>query len=186
MAMGRFGGCQVTAQTRWESPEDLGSLELAAEDRQAFTRELVIVARRWGMRMNERLQAESMSSPRWSALYWLSQAPNGLSQKDLAERVGVEPATLVRTIDGLEQQGLAVRRSCAHDRRVKYVHLTEKANPTVERIRAISDALREDLMDGLEADQIQASLGMLRRLRGNLDRAADGGPPKMRVPAIID
>jgi MarR family transcriptional regulator for hemolysin len=159
---------------------------LTASERREFTRELAIVARRWRTRMNERLRAESLSTPRWSVLYWLSQSPNGLSQTELADRAGVEPATLVRTIDGLEQQGLAERRPCAHDRRVKLVHLTDKANPMVERVVAVSDALREDFMVGLKAEEVQASLGMLRRLRGNLDGAADGPRRSQRVPDIIE
>ncbi len=66
----------------------------------------------------------NMSIARWSALYWLGQAGDGVSQAHLAELAGVEPPTLVRVIDQLEQQGLVERRASPSDRRVNMLYLT--------------------------------------------------------------
>ena len=162
--------------------------EVSARDRHEFASELVVVARRWRQRMDERFKSESISSPQLAALYWLSRSPNGISQTDLAERAGVEPATLVRTIDGLEQQSLAERRQCRHDRRVKLVHLTEAARPLLDRIAAIDDELRAELMAGAPLEEVKAALRLLHRLRGSLDSGAASGARasrKQRRPDFI-
>src|SRR5215470_2665639 len=51
-------------------------------------------------------------------------ANSGLSQADLAERLGIEPARLVRLLDGLERRGLIRRRASRCDRRSHALVLT--------------------------------------------------------------
>ncbi len=156
------------------------------QDRHEFARELIVVARRWRTRMNERLRSEDMSSPRWSALYWLSQSPNGISQTELADRAGVEPATLVRTLDGLEKQRLAERRPCRHDRRIKLVYLTDTARPLIDRMFEIGDEVRAELMADVPEDEFRAGMRLLRRLRGSLDGAPVAGSRGARKPSFPD
>lgn len=143
--------------------------KLTPHDRHEFARELVIVARRWRARLDDRLKVLGMSQARWSALYWLSQSPEGASQTALADRTGVEAATLVRVIDALEAQGLVERRSCPTDRRVKVVHLKEAARPLLAQIDALGEELRQEVMEDVTREEVEQALGLLRRIRARLD-----------------
>jgi len=155
--------------------------KLTPHDRHEFARELVIVARRWRARLDDRLKVLGMSQARWSALYWLSQSPEGASQTALADRTGVEAATLVRVIDALEAQGLVERRSCPTDRRVKVVHLKEAARPLLAQIDALGEELRQEVMEDVTREEVEQALGLLRRIRARLDGETSFAFPELLV-----
>lgn len=138
------------------------------KDQQQFVRELVIVARRWRNRLDERLKSIGMSQARWAALYWLDQSPAGLSQTALAERAGVEAPSLVRLIDLLEAQGLVVRRVSEKDRRSKLVQLTPAAGPVIAEIVAVSDQLRREVMKDVSREDMTVMLRLLGSMRSAL------------------
>ena len=78
-------------------------------------------------------------------------------QKNLAEELGIEHATLVRLIDALEEQGLVIRNVADDDRRAKRVTLTPKGRKLVEGIEAYAAELSETVMsDILETSVIEA------------------------------
>ena len=78
-------------------------------------------------------------------------------QKNLAEELGIEHATLVRLIDALEEQGLVIRNVAEDDRRAKRVTLTPKGRKLVEGIEAYAAELSETVMsDILETSVIEA------------------------------
>lgn len=141
------------------------------EARHAFSRDLAVVARRWRTRLDERLRTLGVGQAHWSALYWLSQEPGGLTQTALAERAGVEPGSLVRIIDALENQGLVERRHCATDRRVRRLHLTALAQPMIAAIDGIDAELRTELLGGIGEAELSAAHDLLLRIRNRLDPA---------------
>ena len=146
--------------------------QLAEDDLHDFSRELVVVARRWRTRLDERLKSLGLSEARWAALYWLWQSPEGLSQTALAERAGVESPTLVRTLDLLCEAGLVERRSCAYDRRAKVVVLTPAAMPLIHKLDAVAADLRRELMAELTPQELVTALTVMRKLRARLDSGA--------------
>lgn len=148
-------------------------------ERHEMLRELVITARRWRTRCDERLRAMGLSEARSAALYWLSQSPEGLSQSALAERAGVENPTLVRTLDLLCEAGLVDRRASPHDRRAKVVALTPAAGPLVRQMDVVSAELRGEIMPDLTLEEAQVVLRVLRKMRFRLD-GDDRGPPALK------
>ncbi|MTH97848.1 MarR family winged helix-turn-helix transcriptional regulator [Roseibium sp. RKSG952] len=92
----------------------------------------------------------------------------GLRQAAIAERLSVEPMTLVGYLDALERANLVTRTVDPNDRRAKLVTLTETADPVLEKIeKAILD-VRADALAGLGEDQKSALEGILHTMRGNL------------------
>jgi MarR family transcriptional regulator for hemolysin len=142
------------------------------EQRLDLAREMIVVARRWRTRLDERLKRLGVSEARWAALYWLWRTPGEVSQTMLAERTGVESPTLVRTLDLLCDAGLVQRRTSPRDRRAKLVTLTPAALPLIEQIDAEIDMLRQVLMADLTADEVAVTLRVMRKMRGQLDNGA--------------
>lgn len=82
---------------------------------------------------------------------------------DLAERVGLHPASLTRTLDKLEESGWVERTTCDEDRRRVWVSLTEEARRRLKRRRggvrqvleraaaSMTTAQRLAMSDGLRA-----------------------------------
>ena len=71
-----------------------------------FVAELGRVSRRWRAELDERLRHTGLTQARWLALFQVSQQEGALTQRELADLLGIEGPTLVRILDGLEKQGL--------------------------------------------------------------------------------
>lgn len=92
----------------------------------------------------------------------------GMSQTRLACLTEIDPMTLVRIVDRIEENGWIERRRDPADRRVWRLHLTRSAQPMLKRIWAIADEARDDALAGLKATQIEQVLQLLNGVHANL------------------
>lgn len=86
----------------------------------------------------------------------------GLSQTDVAQRLGIERARLVRLLDVLERRGLIRRRPSASDRRSHALHLTRDGQRDLRRIKALAARHEARLAERLGAERREALLAALR------------------------
>ncbi|MEQ8849481.1 MarR family transcriptional regulator [Botrimarina sp.] len=100
-------------------------------------------------------------------LGWLvAEGPQ--SQRDLAERMLIEPPNLVGVLDRMQQAGLVERRVCPHDRRKKLIHLAPGARRQWEKIAQCGREVRSRAVEGLEAHERETLKALLGRVRENL------------------
>jgi MarR family transcriptional regulator for hemolysin len=104
----------------------------------------------------------------------------GINQANLATQLDIEPITLVRLLDRLQDAGLIERRSHPTDRRSWTLWLTEAAHPMLDRIATIRLAVREEALAGLSAAAAQQLVDALVRIRENL--ALDPASGSVDVP----
>jgi DNA-binding MarR family transcriptional regulator len=123
---------------------------------------------------DRRARAHGMTRAQWIILARLRRRP-GLIQNELAEILEVEPITVGRLVDRLEARGLVERRPDPADRRVRRLHLTPAAAPVLGEIDEARTAFDAAATQGLTGDDRAALLGVLSRLKSNLQRldAAD-------------
>lgn len=108
-----------------------------------------------------------VTNAQWRTLKTLARH-EGSNQGALAELLEVEPITLARMLDRLEEAGLVERRRDPADRRAWRIHLTDAAQPLIGKLRDIADELVEDALAGIsEADRAQMRR-TLDRVRTNL------------------
>lgn len=120
-------------------------------------------------RFAERARAASLPFNRSQCSVLANLARNeGVTQAALAQLLDIEPITLVRLIDGLEQAGMVERRVNPRDRRCWMLYLTAAAAPVLERIRAVGEAVREEALAGLAPERRAALTADLGRLKENL------------------
>lgn len=68
-------------------------------------------------------------------------AEDGLTQKQLLDRVGIEQATMANTLGRMQRDGLVERRPHPSDRRAQLVFLTDRAKSLEEKaVSAARDA----------------------------------------------
>lgn len=134
-----------------------------------FGLKLAELARLWRQALDSRLRPLGLSQARWAALIHLSAYPDGLTQGQLALRVGIRDSTLVPQLDALERDGLIERREAPYDRRAKTVRLTEAARPVLERIDRAGYDLRHQLMQGLDLRDIETSLTVFNHIKRRLE-----------------
>ena len=111
---------------------------------------LAETARRWRQLLDERLRDTGLSQARWLALLHLHRLGDGVTQIALAQSIGIEGPSLVRILDDLESRGLVERHADPQDRRAKRLVLTPDGALAMQEVDAIADALRGELLDGLD------------------------------------
>ncbi len=100
----------------------------------------------------------------------------GIQQSGLAEILEVEPITLTRILDKLEEAGLVERRLHPKDRRIRLLHLTAKAHPLLGEIFAIGALTRGEALEGVAEADRDRLFDVLSSMKTNLlSRASAGG-----------
>lgn len=105
----------------------------------------------------------------WRVLARLSRQ-DGLRQVELAEALDVEPITLCRMIDRLEEAGTVERRADEEDRRAWRIHLTPKAGPLIETLHQIAENFLAEILSGVSGTEQAAVRDVLARVRANVAR----------------
>ena len=90
------------------------------------------------------------------------------NQAFYADRIEVEPITLTRLVDRMEEAGWIERRPDPQDRRARILALTEKAQDIVKPLRGIVDRLVEDILEGLDAEERERLARLLEIVGSNM------------------
>lgn len=103
----------------------------------------------------------------WKVLARISREP-GLRQIELADRLDVEPITLCRIVDKLEEAGLVERQADPADRRAWRLQLTEKAQPLIGQLKSLAAELGAEAFAGLGPVDVERLRSALELVRANL------------------
>jgi MarR family transcriptional regulator for hemolysin len=98
----------------------------------------------------------------------------GLRQTELAEQLEMEPIAVGRVIDRLQAAGFVERRPDPKDRRAWRLYVTDQARSVIADMEEIAVGLRKDATRGISVLELQQALGVLNRMKDNL-QALDGG-----------
>lgn len=118
----------------------------------------------------------------WKVLFRVSRTP-GLRQVDLAEQLDVEPITLCRIVDRLEDAGLVERRRDPEDRRAWRLEVTAKAVPLIEQLRLLGDEMMAVAFAGIPEADLETVRSTLERMRANVAAAGTEPAPEGRMSA---
>lgn len=87
-----------------------------------------------------------------------------MSQKELAQALGLEDASVVPLIDRLVKQQLVERVQPASDRRKRLLHVTPKGELLYQRLKTEADALRNELLAGIHPNELAVTQRVLQQL----------------------
>ena len=118
---------------------------------------------------DERVRAKGITRPQWRVLGLLNRF-GGSTQVALAEMMDVEPITLGRMIDRLQEAELVERRADPKDRRAWRIYLTPAGEARLVDLKPMANALFDDAVAGLSASQQNELEAMLNVMRANLTR----------------
>ncbi len=108
-----------------------------------------------------------VTRPQWQVLTILRRN-EGINQGGLADILEVEPITVCRMVDRLQEADLVERRPDPADRRSWRLFLTDKAHDLVERLRPHSADLFAEALEGLDENERKDLTMSLDRMRQNL------------------
>lgn len=143
-----------------------------------FERDLLFllhdVARLLRVDTDKRARAHGMTRAQWGILIWLERQP-GISQKELAERLEVEPITVARLVDRLEARGMVERRPDPRDRRIWRLHLSPPAHLVLREINEQRAAMASLVAAGIDDESLTNMIEVLVRMKATLTRDAHAG-----------
>jgi DNA-binding MarR family transcriptional regulator len=111
----------------------------------------------------ERMDTLDLTTRMWGALNVLD-AEGEITQHRLSTCTGIDPSSMVGTIDELEKQGLVQRRRNPSDRRAHALHLTEHGRETLTRGRQLARAAQDELLAPLDPEERAQLHALLLRL----------------------
>ena len=117
--------------------------------------------------VDRRARAHGMTRAQWMILFRLHRR-DGLTQRELAEILEVEPITVGRLVDRLEARGLIERRADPADRRCWRLHLTPAADPVLAEIEEARRLFDAEATRNLPEAQRAATLSALLKMKSNL------------------
>ena len=132
---------------------------------------LAQVARLMRRSFDERARGIGVTRPQWQVLSLL-RIHAGSNQGALADMLDVEPITLARMIDRLQDGGLVERRADPADRRAWRIHLTAKGEDLVEKLLPFGEQTLEAALEGVDEGERANLLLTLGKVRQNLSRKA--------------
>jgi MarR family transcriptional regulator for hemolysin len=118
-------------------------------------------------RFDQRAREFGLTRAQWQVLAQLSHN-QGIKQAGLADLLEIEPITLSRHIDKMEEAGWVSRRPDPNDRRARLLYLTANSGPLLEKMREIGRRLMDEAMAGLPEGRREIMFETLTHLRAAL------------------
>ena len=128
---------------------------------------LTRVSRTVSRAFDDALAAAGGSLPVWLVLISLKSGQRA-SQRELAEEVGVQGATLTHHLNAMEAAGLVTRRRDPANRRLHLVELTPDGDALFFRLRDAAAVFDRRLRAGLSEPETRQLEALLTRLRDNV------------------
>jgi DNA-binding MarR family transcriptional regulator len=122
---------------------------------------------RWAF--DQQVREIGVTGPQARLLLMLNRRP-GENQGFYAEQLEVEPITLCRMVDRLEENDMVERRRDPADRRAWQLYLTPKSQKLVAKLQRRVDSLVEDMLCGLTSDERSEFARLLKAVGENLSQ----------------
>jgi DNA-binding MarR family transcriptional regulator len=121
---------------------------------------IAVVARK---QFAARLESLDLNLRMWGVLNVLD-VEGAITQQSLGRSVGIDPSSMVATIDELESRGLVERRRHPSDRRAHALYLTEAGTETLARGRALARQAQDELLAPLDPQEREELHELLLRV----------------------
>jgi len=135
--------------------------------RQPIGRLLADVAKAVSRAFDDALAEAGGTVPVWLVLISLKSQQTA-SQRELAEAVGIQGATLTHHLNAMEAAGLVTRRRDPENRRLHVVELTAEGDALFLRLRDAATAFDKRLRAGFSERELGQLTELLAALRGNV------------------
>lgn len=152
--------------------------EFAAWSRHSLGRPIVRLYRHYASYMDQRLATFGISAAHVPLLGYLWEGGSGDTQNEIAKTLGVDKATVSRTVAYLVRAGFVMQSVSSRDSRAFTVELTEAGENLCGPVGAILRSWTAGLTYDMEAEELDGLIGkldlMLERA-GELLGDMDGG-----------
>lgn len=129
-----------------------------------FSRLLHRTAHAWRLAIDRRVRASGFGMSSWLAVAAIAGEAEPITQKTLAQLLGLEEASVVPLVQRLVKQDLVQRIQPDEDRRKRLLSVTEKGSALYSSVKAEADSLRAELLADIPPEQLAVTQQVLQRL----------------------
>lgn len=116
------------------------------------------------------LASFGLTSGQWNALNQLDEH-GSMTQKELADRLDKEPATITRRLDRMAKKGLIERSPDPRDRRANIISITPEAESLLSEVEPAVIARAEQISEGISDEDLHVFIDVLSKVKDNANRA---------------
>jgi MarR family transcriptional regulator for hemolysin len=131
-------------------------------------------------RFEQNVRGTGLTRAQWQVLKEI-YVKEGINQGALAELLEVEPITVGRLIDRLENAGLIERRPHPSDRRAWSLYLLPAAHPLLDTLKVIGAETRAELLRNMSDAEIDEAMRLLSKMKDNLTAIMNDEGDERRV-----
>ena len=101
-------------------------------------------------------------------LMYISKKGEVASQKEIAEKFGITPAAVARTLKGLETDGFIEKKTIENDSRFNKIVITPKGQEAVEKTKEIFLQIDSDIFGDFSIDDVMEFNSYLDKIKSKL------------------
>lgn len=145
---------------------------------QSILYQMSILQRKIFKVINEKVSKEYMLHPGQIPMLFLIQKHPGISQREIAQIMDVEPGTVAVMLKRMEKSELVYRQEDSKDRRISRVFLTERAQEILNSVRIVVKDIENSLMTALSEEEKKQLYDLLYKIRSKLDEQFLASDPR--------
>jgi DNA-binding MarR family transcriptional regulator len=153
------------------APSRVG-IDMAFNRMESATYLASLLARGFSRALQERGQKLGFAPGQFPVLLEL-WSEEGLTQRQLLDRLDIEQATMANTLARMERDGLIVRRKHPNDKRSQQIFLTERARKMEAAAKEAAAAAEQSLLSGFRRFEKELMLEYMRMALANTARHGD-------------
>jgi MarR family transcriptional regulator for hemolysin len=116
---------------------------------------------------SELRQRVGVTIGQWKVMVMLVNQ-NGLTQKDIADRLWLESPTLIPILDKMEKDGLLVRKVDSVDRRINRIYRTDRADKLWDKMIECAFKIRQVSVKDISEENMNITRNVLEKIWQNL------------------
>ena len=120
------------------------------------------------------LRREDMElNPSQAGILFILNSHGRLSQRQLAQKIGITPPSMTVTLRKLEELGFIHKEPDEKDQRIIRIRLSEAGKECIEKLKSIMDEMEEILYQGFSVEEKLLFRRLLLAMRENLLNSKD-------------
>ena len=120
------------------------------------------------------LRMEDMElNPSQAGILFILNSHGRLSQRQLAQKIGITPPSMTVTLRKLEELGFIHKEPDEKDQRIIRIRLSEAGKECIEKLKSIMDEMEEILYQGFSVEEKLLFRRLLLAMRENLLNSQD-------------
>ena len=111
--------------------------------------------------------------PSQAGILFILNCEGELSQRSLADKIGIKPPSMTVALRKLEERGYIRREQDEKDQRIVRIRLSEKGRECIESLKGIMSDMEEVLYQGITSEEMMLFRRLVLEMRENLLASKD-------------